>query len=342
VTEAFGLWQWSLLFALGAAALVVAGIVLARAGDQIAIGTGFGGLLVGVVLLAAATSLPELVTDVSAAISDAPDLAVGDLFGSSMANMAVLAVIDLIARRQVWPSVELGHARVASIAIVLTSLVVLGIITPSGVSLGWVGLDTIGVAAVYFVSAAWVRRIRTRAPRAEPGLDLPVPTGWTRASRTPEALRGAFLRFGLATAAVLVTGPIVAISGKGIADTSGLGQTFVGVAMLAVATSFPELVASIAAVRIGAFDLAVGNLFGSNALNMAMLVVVDLAYTRGPLLSAVGPAETVAGTGAILLMAIALAAVVHGEETRIGRLEPDAVVLMLVYACVLVAVGVTN
>lgn len=342
--EGFGLWHWIAVFLVAAAALVWAGITLARAGDEIATRTGLGGLFVGMLLMAAATSLPEIVTDVSAAIADAPDLAVGDLFGSSMANMATLAVIDLIARRKLWPSVELGHARVASVAIALTALAVLGVVTPVGVSVGWVGLDTIGIAAAYVLAVAWVRRTRTSDPASGPDLgELPVATGWTRSSRAPRLFRSAAARFGLATAVVFVTGPLVAISGKGIADTSGLGQTFVGVTMLAVATSIPELVASIAAVRIGAYDLAVGNLFGSNAINMAMLVVVDAAFMRGPLLSAVtGSGVVVAGVGAILLMSIALAAVVHGQETRIKRLEPDAVVLLLAYVGVLVAVAAAS
>lgn len=340
MTEGFGLGQWIAIFVVASAAVIWAGIRLARAGDEIATGTAFGGLVVGMLLMAAATSLPEIVADVSAAIADAPELAVGDLFGSNMANMAILAVIDLIARRKVWPTVELGHARVASVAISLTALAVLGILTPVGVSIGWVGLDTIAIAAAYVLAVAWVRRSRSRGPKAGRDLgEVPAPTGWTRAAPGATPLRGAIVRFSLAAAVVFAAGPIVAIAGKGVADTSGLGQTFVGVAMLAVATSFPELVASIAAVRIGAFDLAVGNLFGSNAINMAMLVIVDLAFTRGPLLSAVASSDVIiAGVGAILLMAIALAAVVHGEETRIKRLEPDAVVLLLAYVGALVAV----
>ena len=99
-----------------------------------------------------------------------------------------------------------------------------------------------------------------------------------------------------------------------------------------------RLVASLAAVRIGTYDLAVGNLFGSNAFNMTILFAADLAYGPGPILAAVDPAQVVAGVGAILLMAIALAAVVHGTRTRIRRLEPDAVALLATYALLLGAV----
>ncbi len=91
-------------------------------------------------------------------------------------------------------------------------------------------------------------------------------------------------------------------------------------------------------MRIGAHDLAVGNLFGSNAFNMATLLFADVAYTDGPLLPAVDASQAVAGVSAILLMALALSAIVHGAETRVRRLEPDAVLVLIAYAGALFAV----
>lgn len=326
--------QAALVFAVAAAVLTLAGVQLARAGDEIAERAGLSRLFVGMLLVAGATSLPEIVTDVSAAIADAPDLAVGDLFGSSMANMAILALIDLLRRHRVWPRVEIGHARVASVAIALTALAVLAIQTPPGLTLGWVGIDTIAIGAAYVAAVAWMRRSPTG--RFGEGEVLPVPTGWTQPGRG--ALRPAVLRFTAAAAVILVTAPALAYSGRDIAEASGMGETFVGTALLALSTSLPELVASIAAVRIGAHDLAVGNLFGSNAFNMAALLFVDVAYTPGALLGSVDPSQATAGIGAILMMALALAALVHGTETRVRRLEPDAILLLITYAGALLAV----
>ena len=118
------------VFLAMATVVVLAGTRLAAYGDLIADVTGLGGLFVGTLLLAFATSLPELATDITAAATGAPDLAVADLFGSSMANMAILAIVDLRSRGRAWLSVELGHARVASVAIVLTAVAALGINTP--------------------------------------------------------------------------------------------------------------------------------------------------------------------------------------------------------------------
>ena len=86
--------------------------------------------------------------------------------------------------------------------------------------------------------------------------------------------------------------------------------------------------------------MAVGNLFGSNVANMSILVFADLAYTEGPILAAVSQGQVVAAIGAILLMSVAVAAIVgESEQTRLRKLEPDAIVLLVIYAATLVAVA---
>ncbi|MFH0750483.1 MAG: sodium:calcium antiporter [Chloroflexota bacterium] len=333
------LGQWLAIFVVAGGIVVAAGTMLARSGDEIATRTGLGGLVVGMLLMAGATSLPEIATDVAASLAGAPDLAVGDLFGSSMANMAILALIDLAHRGRVWPGVGIGHARLAAIAIALTSVAVLAVLVPPGVAIGWVGIETVLIVAGYVAAVAWMSRSRGEGRgERQPTGEIIMPTGWARAEEARHSLRYEVARFVVAAGVILVAAPVLALSGKGIADTTGVGQTFVGALLLATATSLPELVVSLAAVRIGAYDLAVGNLFGSNAFNMTILLAADLAYVPGPILAAVDPAQVVAGVGAILLMAIALAAVVHGTRTRIRRLEPDAVALLATYVLLLGAV----
>ena len=326
------LWQAVLVFLLSAAVLVRAGASLAGYADQIADRTKMSRLFVGTLLLAFATSLPELVTEVTAARAGAPDLALGDLFGSSMANMAILASIDLLYRGRVWPSVELGHARVAGVAIALTAMVALSIFTQTTLRIGWVGVTPILIAVLYVASIAWFRRMPLLA---RPGLEAPKlsvqkPTGWSKkaAERSTRAL---WARFAGSALVILIMAPVVTLSVKVIADSTGIAQTFLGAALLAVTTSLPELIASIASLRIGAYDMAVGNLFGSNVANMSVLLFADLAYTEGPIL---------AGLGAILLMAIAVAAIVgESERTRFRKLEPDAIVLLAAYAATLTAIA---
>lgn len=323
---------WVGIFLVSAAAVAWAGVRLAESGDEIAEKAHVSRLLIGMLLVAAATSLPEIVIDVSAALADAPDLAVGDLFGSSMANMAILGLVDLVGRHQVWNRIEVGHPRVASVAIALTALAALGTLTPSWAAVGWVGIDTILIAGSYIAVLAWIRR----SPRGRFGEELQLPL--EEKERDRNALRSQVLRFLGAALLIFIAAPVVALSAEGISAETGIGQTFVGTTLLAITTSLPELVASLAAVRIRAHDLAVGNLFGSNCFNMVALLFADVAYLEGPLLGAVHPSQAVGGLAAILLMAIALAAIVHGTEVRIRRLEPDATLMLIMYVAGLFAV----
>lgn len=323
------------IFAVAGAIVVAAGVVLARTGDAIAVQTRLGGLFVGMLLLAGATSLPEIATDVTAAVAGSPDLAVGDLLGSSMANMAILAIIDLLHRGRVWPSIGLGHARVASIAMALTAILLLGIVTPVRIAVGWIGLETIVVVAAWILATLWVRRAQTQRTPPVPDGKMIVPIPPEPATRV-RPLRVNLLVFAGAGLVVLAAAPMMALSAQAMAPKLGIAETFVGATLLALATSLPELATSLAAVRIGAYDLAVGNLFGSNALNTTVVFVADASTTSGPILAAVSSGQTlIAGLGALLLMAIALGGVVHGERTRVERGEPDAILLLLAYVILL-------
>src|SRR5688572_33303106 len=122
-----------LLFVATGAVVVIAGTALARFGEAIAQRTKVGQLWIGAVLLAGATSLPELGTDISATRMGAVDLAIGDLFGSSMANMLILALVDLLPpRRQVLRQATLDHALAMCLAISLNALAAVFLLAPTG------------------------------------------------------------------------------------------------------------------------------------------------------------------------------------------------------------------
>jgi cation:H+ antiporter len=325
-------------FIVGSLFLVRFGVVLARTGDDLAQRTGLGRVFVGSLFVALATSLPEVATDITASLANAPDLAVGDLFGSSMANMAILAIVDLRYRGKVWPAVDLGHARVAAVGLVLTAIAALSILSPLPFSIGWVGLDTVFIAGLYICAVAWFRRVPT-----VPGFPRPESvTTLVLVETQPEStssLRTLVIRFSAASLGILIAAPIVSLSVKQIASFTGIGETFLGSTLLAISTSLPEFVVVMAAIKIGAHDLALGNLFGSNAMNMSILFIADLFYFDGPILAAVDPSQAIAAIGAIILMALAVAAIVGGTETRVGRLEPDAIVVIVAYITVLIVVA---
>lgn len=325
---------WATFF-VSAAVVVAAGSQLARHGDRIAKETGIGGLWIGVVLIASATSLPEIVTDVTAAWIEEPDLAAGDLFGSSMTNMVVLAIIDLLHRqRRVWQSVSRGHTLVAGLAIVLTSVAAAFINADLGWSIGHVGVDTISLALLYVLGArvvfrhqyleARLRMAERAAQGASSGKD-PEQSGLSLPSRGP------LLAFAAAAAFILAAAPFLATSAADISEITGLQESFVGVTFLAITTSLPELATAIAAVRLGSYDMAVGNLFGSNAFNMLIFLFADIAYRPGPITSGVAEVQVLAALMAVLLTATGMMGIIYQAERRFFLLEPDAVALILGY-----------
>jgi cation:H+ antiporter len=318
-----GLLLYAAVFLAAGALVVAAGAALARHGDAIADITGLGRVWVGSLLLAAATSLPELGTDVAAVRLGAPNLAVGDLFGSSMANMLILAIVDLWPpRRRVLRSATLDHALAACLAIVLTALAALFVLSRPAASFLGVGPGSLLLLALYVGGTRAVYRHVRRGEAVKATEATPVPPKLT--------LRQAMVRFGAAAAVVLAAAPVFAWSAKGLAKASGLGTTFLGTWLVGLTTSLPELATSLAAVRLGAFDLAVGNLFGSNAFNMAIFFVLDLVQP-GNLFANLDPNHVLSALFGMVLTSLGLAAIVYRAERRWALLEPDSALMLLAY-----------
>jgi cation:H+ antiporter len=307
---------------LAGAAVVCAGVVLTTAADAIAERARLGRAWVGAILLAGATSLPELATDVAAVRIGAPDLAVGDLFGSSMANMAILAFLDLAwPRRAVLRSVALEHALAACLGIVSNAVAAALILAAPAFTLLGAAPGAVFLAGMYVVGARAIHRATPRPAPAEDAGD--------------RDLRAPIVRFLAAAAVVFVAAPLFARAAESIAVATGLGSTFVGTVLVGFATSLPELVACLAALRMGAVDLAVGNLFGSNAFNMAILLALDLAQPGASIFSVVSPHHALSGLFAVSLMGLGLAAIVYRAERRFRMIEPDSITMLFLYAMAL-------
>ena len=322
---------------ISALAIVGAGTLLARAGDVIAARTKWGGVWVGSVFLAAATSLPEIVTDISAVRLGVPDLAAGDLFGSSMANMVILAVVTVVpSGTQLFQKAALDHALYASLAIVLTAIAAMSVLIGGGPSLFGVAYSSVLLLAVYIAGSRVVFRHSTLARTAGTTIEMsgalppPLP-GETPQPEAIPSLRRAFIMFAGGAVTLVVAAPAFARSAQGIAEATGLGTTFIGTWLVGFSTSLPELVTCLAAVRMRAYDLAVGNLFGSNAFNMAVFPLLDAVSPTGPVFGAITATHAISALVGIGLMGIALAALVYRARGRLSLLEPSSAVIIVGY-----------
>jgi cation:H+ antiporter len=318
-----------LQFLVCAAVIIVAGTFLTRFADAIAELTGFGRLLIGSVLLAGATSLPELTVDISAVRLGAVDLAVGDLLGSSLMNLLILALLDLThhSRGRMLSKQAAAHALSGSVSAALTCIVALGLLTGKwageyavmGISPAIIALVvaySFGVRLVYLD-----QRIANRTA-TDLGGHAHVPLG---TMTLPKAAAG----FAACAVTILVAGPFLAHAADVLAEKSGLGGTFVGTTLVAFSTSLPELVASFASVRMGAHDLAIGNIFGSNAFNMILLVPLDFVHDTS-LLAAASSSHAITCIAAVLATQVAVLGQLYQAERRTKLIEPDAGLVILI------------
>lgn len=314
-----------LVFLLSGAVVVAAGARLSRDGDTIAERTGLGGAWVGAIFVAGATSLPELLTDIYAVRQGTPSLAVGDLFGSCMANMLILAIADLATRQvRVLTRVAIDQALVGSLGISLIATAAAGILAGrdlTALGVGW---------AVVAITLGYLGGMRLLY------LNRKVPLFLTKGEaagmpRRVAGLREAVVGFAVAALAILIAAPYLAGSAADLAADLGVSTGFVGVGLLAVTTSLPELVVSVSGVRRGSYDLVVGNLLGSNCFNMVVLLPLDIIDGSASLLASVQPDVLVGALFAIVLMGQVLLEVLYRAERRIWFLEPGALFLVFTY-----------
>jgi cation:H+ antiporter len=314
-----------LQFVISALILVVAAIKITEYGDAIGYHTKLSGMFVGALLIASATSLPEILTMISSINQDHINLTAGDLFGSSMFNMLLLGLLDMIFHRtRILRRVALNHALTASLGTMLTGMAVFFILSDIHPRIGWFSLDSLLMMAVYFIGV-WLLRSNPMNGRVD---DI-VLEG--EAAADVPSLRTALIGFGLAVGVLVVVVPWVVRSGADIAQVTGLGDGFVGIVLIAGVTSLPELAAVIAAVRFRAYDMAVGNLFGSNIFNMFALALADLIYVQGSFLEAIDPMFAIAGLLAMLLTTLGLIGNLAQVERRVWIVELDAALLVLGY-----------
>jgi cation:H+ antiporter len=284
---------------LSGAAVVTAGILLGWAADEIASSTELGEMWTGWIMLAAATSLPEFVTDVSAVRLRAARLAAGDLFGSSLTNMAILAVITLAFVEQNRRSREGSQNRLcASLAIALTLLGAFFTLIHSNV--GWMRLRPESL----LILMTWLAGTRVMYGREHAqGPGDSVPDAKVRAKpriRLPYLPIAVFL---IGSVMIFAVAPRFAASARQFAALSGLGDSFVGIWLLGTSTALPDFVTCLTACRLGAYDLAVASLYGSCAFNMVVFFAMDLASPVS-VFSRLDPVLSISGFLAVILMTV--------------------------------------
>lgn len=311
-----------IIFIITAVLIVLAATQLAKYGDIIAIRTRLGGMFIGLLLLAGATSLPEFLTTISSLSQNEPNLAAGNLMGSNTINMFLLAIIDLLNRNQrILRKAALKHALTGSLTVLLIGLVVFFMLADIHLTIGWVGIDSLVIIGVYILSVRLIQKTNS-SPGSSQEPEIPEDT---------PSLRRGIIGFLIATAALIVVTPIMVECSNEIAVITGLGTTFIGTTLVALVTSLPELVTTLAAIKIGANDMAIGNLFGSNMFNMFAIGITDFFFTQGRFLSVIDPSFLLIGMLGLLMTGFGLVGNLAKLERRIWFIELDVLALILIY-----------
>ncbi len=320
-----------LQFFLSALVIVLAGFFLTKFADKIAEATGWGRMFVGGLLLAGATSLPELMVDLKAVQLDLPDLAVGDLLGSSLFNLLILAVLDFAYpsafRHTAFSPKFLHHSLAAVLTIILTAIVGIGIVSRLETSFVGVSLFAWAVVIVYFYGLRLIF-LEGNENTGSQVADLPSEKVKTGVSKF-RPLIIAFSGYIASAFVILIAAPYLVRAADEIAKQSGLGHTFVGTTLVALATSLPELASTLAAFRMGAPDLALGNIFGSNAFNMLLFVPLDFMYPQA-LFSSVKSIHAVTALSIVAATGIAVMGQLYRKKERSRLSEPSSEMVVVV------------
>ncbi len=304
------------------------GAKLAKYGDIIAEKTGLGRTWVGVVILASVTSLPELATGLSSVtLIDVPDIAVGDVLGSCVFNLLILALLDTVHRKEpVKTKAHHGHMLAAGFSILLLGIV--GTWISAGkplLTFGWVGLYSLVFILIYCVAMKTVYSYEKR--------QLAKFIGGIAQELKYEAIsiKKAMIIYSLNAALVIAAAVSLPKIGEGLAISTGLGQTFIGNIFIAVSTSLPEVVVSIAAVKLGAIDLAIGNLMGSNLFNIFILAIDDFFFMKGPILFHVSTHHNISALTAIAMTGLVCIGITYRSEKKPLLLPWDSIGILLLF-----------
>ncbi len=325
-----------LQFAVCAGVILYSGSQLTRHGDAIAEKTGLGRNWIGLVLLATVTSLPELITGVAAVtLNDLPDMAVSGTLGSCMFNMMVIAALDLLSRkRPVSNVVHQGHMLSAGFGIVLIGFAAVDILFSKylPVFTGLNNVDPICLAylPVYLLAMKLIYSYEKQRVEEFVG-DVAEATAANK-----QTLTYSILLFSFHALIIVAAACYLPALGEQISKMTGWGESFIGSSLIAVTTSLPEITVSVTAARMGAFDMAVANLLGSNLFNCVILSIIDFCYLKGPLLRSVSQVNTLTALTSMMAMGIVVIGLTYRSERKMLFVAGDAFAI----ACICVMANV--
>lgn len=317
-------------FVAAAVAVYFLGQKLARYADLIAQRSNLGHAVIGVVMLGAVTSLPEIATSGTAALRGESDMAVNNLLGSVAVQLVALALVDLVyGGRAVTSRVTSASVMAnAQLSIIMLAIIAFGVVVGEfAIPVLGIGMFALLTMLAYLFGAWLLSRCDDKGWR--PGR---FPETDTELSDGSAISNGALaLRSVLAGAAIMVAGTVLTLSAEGMAETTGTGGGIVGLTLLAAATSLPEFSTALAAMRLGRAGLAIGDVLGGNMFDTSLILLVDVLHPEGPVLTMVDPSSMAAAILALVLTAIYCTGIITRRGLVVARMGLDSWAVLIVY-----------
>lgn len=328
----YPLWANLLIFLAAAGIIWFAGARLTKALDAVAAKTGMERVFVGMLLLGGITSLPEVANVTTASSIGNPSLAVNNLLGSAAINILLLAIADAIVGRQAVtsivakPSTMMMAALCMIVLISIAALVLVGdvMLGPLGIGSLGIGIASLGffwLATGYDERAAWSVAEDHDGADGEEDADVSgasVGTLWGRV-----AFYGALL---------FASGYALSQTGDALAQQLGLTSAIVGFALIGTATSLPELVTVIVALRLGRPEMAFGQVLGTNFINLALLPLGDLIFDGEPVMNTLGTFEAVSALLGAILIGVFMVGLLEHRNRTIFKMGIDSAVVIALFA----------
>ncbi|PSL50920.1 cation:H+ antiporter [Salsuginibacillus halophilus] len=311
------------LFILAAIITVLSAIKLSTYADVLSHKTKVGSMLLGFLLLAGVTSLPELTTGLTALYIENVDLAMGNMVGSNLFNIFIIAGFDLYFRRQrIFSNAAQGHAYTAALGAALTLIVLAGLFFPAAAAWGGISLFSVLLVAAYAAGTLSLReRMSSGGADAEPTSDmLPV-----------VSVKQAKVRLFISAGLVVAAGSILSITGDQIALTTPLGSSWTGSFLIAASTSLPEAVVVLIAIQLANINLAISSIAGSNLFNLVLIALLDAAYRPQSVFFVADDAHIWTAFAALFLSLLFVYSLISAKTTSKQIYSWPSVLMIIVY-----------
>lgn len=315
---------------------------LATLADRLGLEQAFAGAL----LLGTITSLPEIANVLTSASAGHPALAVNNLLGSASINLVLLALADAAIGRDALTAVVAKPATMLLCALCMLVLTLVAIAVSSGdVLVFGVGLWSIGL----FIASIAAFRLAAQYAERAPWKLRDAASGDAAAKRGGEAngdakgdakgdapangrLGSLLAKVALAGAVIFAAGYALAATGEALAQQTGLGSGLVGFLLIGFATSTPELSTIVAALRLRRAEMALGEVLGSNFVNLSLILLADVMFSGGAVINELGRFEAISALLGVLLTGSYLIGLLERRNPVLLRMGYDSVAVLLLFA----------